>query len=305
MLTDDIAAYLKELGINRAWKTVSAYQCGLNLYVKLYPELTAENIVGFASWLSQNYAHRTMSLYLSAVSCLARWMARKKRLNAEAYMEIDSELKFVRGGRKPVDLPKVPIEGDVQKVVGAALSAFNGKDTKRKQLIELRNLALIHTLRSTGCRVSEVVGLHRNDLRTEDRAALVTGKGSKQRLVYFDDTAWSAVTSYLSARDATGVGGLPNEIVFCRYDREATGRILAITTNVVRYVLNQLEKDGQTAEHLWPHRFRHRYGMRVLAQTHDLAATQDLMGHADPKTTRVYAKLDDEYRQAAFNSVSL
>ena len=43
-----------------------------------------------------------------------------------------------------------------------------------------------------------------------------------------------------------------------------------------------------------PHYFRHAFAIRVLAENHDLAITQDLLGHEDPKSTRVYAKIESE-----------
>lgn len=304
MLKDDIQQFLSELAISKSPETVSSYQCGLVSYVKLYGEFTVENVMGFASWLHQNRTRATLHLYLTAIARFAKWLKKTKRLSVEDYADLIERLEDVRGGRVKQALPKVPKEVDVIAIVGAAQNAFDPGDTDRKRLMELRNIAIIHTLRATGCRVSEVANLRRDALRESEKAATVTGKGSKQRTIFFDDTAWSAVVTYLTARDAVNENVGAGEPVFCRYDRLATGRVLAISANVIRNVINKLEK-GHTLEHLWPHRFRHRFGTRVLQQTHDLAATQDLMGHTNPATSRIYAKLDDEYRQKAHQSVSL
>jgi site-specific recombinase XerD len=124
---------------------------------------------------------------------------------------------------------------------------------------------------------------------------MVTGKGRKQRLVYFDDKAWGAVNHYLKVR-ADGAAGrsLASLPLFARHDRGAGSRVLPISTNTVRSAITQLGQMAGLDEAITPHLLRHRFATRVLSATHDLAATQDLLGHAAPTTTRIYAKLTDE-----------
>jgi site-specific recombinase XerD len=59
-------------------------------------------------------------------------------------------------------------------------------------------------------------------------------------------------------------------------------------------VINGLCQAAGLDETITPHLLRHRFATGVLAATHDLAATQDLLGHSSPTTTRIYAKLTDE-----------
>ena len=74
---------------------------------------------------------------------------------------------------------------------------------------------------------------------------------------------------------------------------------MPISTNTARTVLNALCQSAGLDESITPHLLRHRFATRVLGATHDLAATQDLLGHASPTTTRIYAKLTDGAREEA------
>ena len=162
-------------------------------------------------------------------------------------------------------------------------------------LRRLRNIALLETLRSTGARVGEVVALRRADLTYERQAAVVTGKGGKQRLIYFDDSAWGALGHYLQVRqDGASGRALASLPLFARHDLGAGSKVLPISTNTVRSVVNEFCQAAGLDEPVTPHLFRHRFATGVLSATHDLAATQDLLGHSSPTTTRIYARLTEE-----------
>ena len=192
--------------------------------------------------------------------------------------------------------------------------ACNPARMRTSELIRLRNIAMLETLRCSGMRVSELVSLKRGDLVREGQHAVVTGKGDKQRYVYFDDSAWAAIQTYLRARGDGGrtagrsLGALP---LFARHDKGAGRNVLGLTTNAVRHVLevmiglaNAAADDTLEQDHaITPHSFRHWFATRVLATTGDLAATQDLLGHASPATTRVYARVSAERLRAAHASV--
>ena len=94
--------------------------------------------------------------------------------------------------------------------------------------------------------------------------------------------------------DGAGGRSLSALPIFSRHDQGAGAEILPITTNTARAVLNDLCQVAGLDESITPHLLRHRFATGVLAATHDLAATQDLLGHASPTTTRIYARLTDE-----------
>src|SRR5207245_3460477 len=86
-----------------------------------------------------------------------------------------------------------------------------------------------------------------------------------------------------------GSGALP---VFARHDRAARGRLSALSTDAVRDVIWRLAvAAGSRDAGLTPHRFRAWFATHLVAETGDLAAVQDLLGHESADTTRVYTRV--------------
>ena len=311
-----VEAFRRDLGIRRSVHTVEAYTTALRHFevycsesyqpVEEMPvsELTPDTALSFVRWLQENnpVAASTLSNYLTAVSRFFRWLMLEGKAGFDAadYARLQERLTDVRGRLPPRPLPRVPTEDAVQSLVQAAYSVPlpdepNTPRGRRAMLRRLRNIALVEALRSSGARVGEVVALTRGDLNYERRGAVVTGKGQKQRLIFFDEKAWGALTHYLQARqDGSSGRSLSPLPLFARHDRGAGSRVLPVSTNSVRSVLNELCRLADLDESITPHLFRHRFATGVLSATHDLAATQDLLGHASPETTRIYTRLTEE-----------
>jgi site-specific recombinase XerD len=85
------------------------------------------------------------------------------------------------------------------------------------------------------------------------------------------------------------VASLP---LFVRHDSRALNRPLPLTTQSIRDVVWALAKRAGADElGLTPHRFRAWFATHMVAETGDLAATQDLLGHESADTTRIYTKV--------------
>ena len=142
-------------------------------------------------------------------------------------------------------------------MIAAARKVPPGK-TVNQERIRLRNIAILETLQGSGVRVSELVSLRRGDLDRENRRAVVTGKGDKQRLIFVTDEAWTAIWDYLGARgDGAPVRGAGSAPLFARHDRGAGGEVLALTTKSVREVVWTLAQAARLdVLGITPHRFR-------------------------------------------------
>jgi len=315
-VSEAIEAFRRDLAIRRSPHTVEAYTTALR-HLEAYcaesgrpagqmpvTDVDPDMALSYVRWLQKKnpVGPTTLDNYLSAISRFFRWLMLEERagFSAADFARLQERLSDVRGRRPPRPLPHVPAEDAVQALLQAAYAMPLPKDAnsfegRQAVLRRLRNIALLEVLRSTGARVGEVVTLRRADLDYERKAAIVTGKGRKQRLVFLDDKAWGVLTFYLRTRQdgASGraLAGLP---LFARHDRGAGSKILPITTNTVRAAIEELCHAAGIEEAITPHKFRHRFATGVLSATHDLAATQDLLGHSSPTTTRIYARLTDE-----------
>jgi len=310
-----IERFLADLEVGRAPATVATYRSVLRRFAEYLDEcqprpttvadLSAEHPIGFTRWISDHgrAPRSTVQLYATAVTRLYAFLVREE-LRADLPIErIQLRLTQLRGKRTK-RLPKVPTDELVERILAAA-RAVPPAGSPAGELIRLRNVALVETLRGSGMRVSEIVSLRRGDLEREQRRAVVTGKGSKQRLVFFTDAAWRAIWTYLDARgDGAAARGLANLPVFARHDRAAGRRPLPLTTQSVRKVVWELARSCEAGEAgITPHRFRAWFATHLVAETGDLAAVQDLLGHESADTTRVYTKvaaqrLADVHRRA-------
>lgn len=316
-----IDAFRADLSIRRSPHTVEAYTTALRHFESFcaekhqatdrmpVTEINPDMALAFVRWLQDHnpVSAATLDNYLTALTRFYRWLLLEDRASFSVadYARLQERLSDVRGRRSPRPLPHVPAEDTVQALVQAAYMVPVPQDAdtpkgRRATLRRLRNIALLEVLRSTGARVGEVVRLRRGDLDYQRQAAVVTGKGKKQRVVFFDDKAWSTLTFYLQSRgDGASGRSLASLPLFARHDRGAGSRVLPISTNTVRKAIKEMCQAAGVDESITPHLLRHRFATRVLTATHDLAATQDLLGHASPTTTRIYARLTDEDTEEA------
>jgi integrase/recombinase XerC len=269
--------------------------------------LTTEHPVEFLRWLIKANAltpKSTLATYTTAVTRFYAFLVREDIRPDLPLARMQLRLTALKG-KKPKPLPRVPTDSVVEAIVRAARAVPGTPTDPAHERIRLRNIALVEALRGSGMRVSEAVGLRRGDLDREHHAARVLGKGSKERIVLFSDAAWHAMESYLAVRldggSGRGLAGLP---VFARHDRGAGTRVAPLSTKAVRQIVSDLarraEVDGMA---ITPHRFRAWFATHLVAETGDLAAAQDLLGHESANTTRIYTKvantqLRDVHRRA-------
>jgi site-specific recombinase XerD len=311
----------------RSLHTARTYRTGLSHFVVYLSErgissearpalLTRAVALDFIPWLAQQrfaadsasaeqpLSMRSRQLYVRAVSGLYRQLALEGTipLSYGDYAALNVEMNKQTSFRPPPIEKRLPPDEVIQAILDAvrqtprALGRSDLDDAQRQRLdlIWLRDQAIVWGLHSTGMRVGELARLRRGDLDHADQGAWVHGKGGRTRFVRFSGQAWRTLMAYLDARRDLTVGGPPaDKPLFCRHDRAAGDqRRLPLTTYSVERIITQLAKDSGVLErfNLTPHSFRHYFATRFLGHTGDLALTQDVLGHADPGTTRIYAK---------------
>jgi len=179
--------------------------------------------------------------------------------------------ELIRAPRIPRKLPSVIN----QEQVSAILSAPD-----RSTLLGLRDAAMLELLYATGLRVSELVGLRRD--QWHDGWVVVTGKGGKDRLVPYGDQAGDTVAAYMSQRDDSLVP------MFLTSRRDSMSR---------QNFWMRLKKYTQIAGvkgKVSPHTLRHAFATHLLIHGADLRAVQAMFGHADISTTEIYTHVARE-----------
>lgn len=185
-------------------------------------------------------------------------------------------------------IPKNPTARiDKLKTDSIVKKPFTGEEIEklRKEFsAQPREKAILELLLSTGCRIGEIVGINRKDIK--DNKIIVTGKGKKQRTVFLNAPAQFAIAEYLSTRtdndDALFVGRAQNSDA--KIKRLEKGRIEQIFRESGRRI---------GIEKCHPHRFRHTMATSALRHGMPIDQVSKMLGHSQLTTTQIYAKSEE------------
>jgi len=156
-----------------------------------------------------------------------------------------------------------------------------GLELLRDACVEVRDLALIDLLASTGVRVGELVGLNKEDINFHERECVVFGKGGTERVVYFDARAKIHLLNYLESRNDD------NPALFVSlsmpFDRLLVGGVETRVREIGK------KADVQRAH---PHKFRRTLATRAIDKGMPIEQVQHLLGHVKIDTTMHYAMIN-------------
>ena len=165
-------------------------------------------------------------------------------------------------------------------------------DKKHPAWIPYRDAAILELFYACGIRLSELVGLNADALRSGDDCVRVLGKGRKVRLVPVGDYAREAVEKYRA------MAGVPDNgpLFISRLGRRMTGRS-------VQLMLDKYLRLSDIPFHISPHKLRHTFATHLLDAGADLRAVQELLGHSSLSTTQIYThvtktRMREVYRSA-------
>ena len=147
----------------------------------------------------------------------------------------------------------------------------------------IRDLAIIDILSSTGMRVGELVKLNRVDVDFNNRECVVLGKGSKERVVYFDARTKLHLQNYLNSRKDE------NPALFVSL-LEPHNRLEIAGIEIM------LRKLGRSLEinKVHPHKFRRTLATKAIDKGMPIEQVQKLLGHSKIDTTMEYAIVDQQ-----------
>ena len=209
---------------------------------------------------------------------------------------IDNPFGLLKGPRGEKTLPKTLSVEDVKRFLDGPQKAF--KSGRIGEYACLRDSAVFEALYSTGCRISEMISVEWGDIDFRRGTLIVTGKGSKDRLVILGGPALTALKRLHE---------------FVRLTRpELSGDACAVFLSdrmekisarfVERRMKNYLADAGLPLD-LSPHKLRHSFATHLLDAGADLRSVQEMLGHASMSTTQIYThvsveRLKDEYAKS-------
>lgn len=146
---------------------------------------------------------------------------------------------------------------------------------------QIRDLTLIEILSSTGIRVGELVKINRKDVDFHERSCIVTGKGNKQREVYFDARTKIHLKEYLDTRNDD------NAALFVSLSKPNQ----RLSIGGVESILRKLGQKTQISK-VHPHKFRRTLATMAIDKGMPIEQVQKLLGHVKIDTTLHYAMVN-------------
>ena len=263
---------------NASPHTIKAYRSDLAEFVLFVgpEELHAMDHLLIRAFLGQLYERglgkASVARSLSSIRSLFKWMGREHMIESNPAL-------LVAAPKLPKKLPRVPTMEEMNSVLDARMpedAAFAERD---RLIMEL--------LYGCGIRNSELTGINAEDLHLRQGVMLVRGKGKKERLVPFGDSAQIALREYLPHR----------ALALERHKRTGESALLInlrgsrLTSRSVGRIVKAIAVAGGLPSEVHPHTLRHAFGTHMLEEGADLRAIQELLGHERLSTTQRYTQL--------------
>ncbi|MFA5199733.1 MAG: tyrosine recombinase XerC [Candidatus Omnitrophota bacterium] len=279
-----IAKFVRYMEIEKNYSphTITNYKIDLSGFNKFAAGCQLEHIdylllrKYLAVLKEKNFGNRTVGRKLSALRSFFRFLTR------EGYIKINPIL-MLSSPKLEKHLPSYMSEEEVYKLIESAF-AKNEKD-----LLGLRDRAILEAFYSSGLRISELAGLNLDDIDFISGIIKVRGKGKKERIVPIGETALVAIKKYLDKRKKQ------TDATFLNNNNRR------ITTRGVRYVLARYLKTAGIKPGVSAHTFRHSFATHLLNRGADLRTVQELLGHANLSTTQIYTHLTTEKIKSVYD----
>lgn len=281
-LTDEFLIYLESVR-TLSENSITAYRNDLNhLMEVLGPDAPVENIsledlrftVGKLS--DKKRANTSINRYIAAVRTFFAYCRKF------GYISINPALEL-RTVKVPKHMPRFLTGPEIDKL--CQLPETN------ELLWETRDKALFEMMYSSGCRVSEICSLRIDMLENGNSSAIITGKGKKDRRVYFENDAREALALYLADRkDRFSKENVKDDSGFVFVNQKGG----SLTTGGVRYILSKYSGAQGLNHHVSPHALRHTFATSILSNGADVRVVQELLGHASISTTQRYTHITTE-----------
>lgn len=286
-LKTDFLEYL-EIEQNRSQKTIENYDHYLTRLIDFagdidIKDIDSELVRKWRLWLnrlgtntSDELQKSTQNYHLIALRSFLKYCA-KRDIPALA----PDKIELAKAQRKQVTFLNPEELGRLFSM--PKLDSING----------LRDRAILELLFSSGLRVSELVGLNRDDINLKRKEFMVRGKGQKDRPIFISDAAALWLTSYLEKRQDN------SKPLFIRYSGSKqvnlSGNYYRLTARSVQRLIGRYSLLAGITKRVSPHTLRHSFATDLLMNGADLRSVQALLGHSNIATTQIYTHITDPH----------
>lgn len=284
-----ILNFLEELTYEKKYSnyTVSNYNKDLNIFleylndndIKNYNDVEYQDIRLFINYLYDlNYCNKTISRIISALRSFFKYLKVHNIIK-------ENPMLLITNPKLDKRLPKYLSYEDTEKL----LNVFDDSP------IGIRDSLILEMLYSTGIRVGEIVKIKLNDVSISDMSIKVTGKGNKERIVYFGNRCLDLLNKYLdNSYNILNINNLDYLFI------SNTGK--CISDRTIRSIVDNASVLAGISIKISPHVLRHTFATHMLMDGANLRSVQELLGHENLSTTQVYTHLTNEKIRSVYLS---
>lgn len=264
---------------NLSVNTENSYYNDLKMYLLYLTEhkittinkITTKNIIDYMEYLKITQEKTTSIAHkLTAIKNFHKYLLKIGKINKDVAEPV-SRPKLKKS------LPDVLSAEEVDKLL----------NIETKTVFDYRNKAMLELLYGTGLRISEMLNLTFHDIDIENCVLRCTGKGRKERIVPIGEYIIDSLNEYLEFRDKLSKGRKCEYIFLSSYGRKMTRQ------GFFKFLKNELAIKNINKD-VSPHTLRHSFATHMLEHGANLRVIQELLGHSDISTTRVYTHISNK-----------
>lgn len=284
----DINAFIKYLKNEKRYpeNTINSYQRDLDNYYSYitskkinYISINKDQIREYLKYLDElKLSKNSISRILSTLRHFYNYLITLNKIKSNNF-------KLIKNPKKDKKLPNFLQPNELQTI-------FDTLEVETP--LDIRNRLIIELLYATGLRVSELTSINLNDINIEDKEIKITGKGNKERIVYFGEYALKYLKMYLEeARPVLASRKSPNNL-FLNKDGGN------LSTRSIENVVNKVVDEAAIKHKISPHVLRHTFATDMLNNGADLKSVQELLGHSSLSTTQIYTHITNERLRSVY-----
>lgn len=268
---DLLGCYFDALRVSgRSAKTIDQYNYVISRLIKhCGVPIRRINVYHIRDWFAKEKARGisdgTLESNREVFTAFFNWLQRESLIDKNPTVNLGV---IKRRKKKKLTLSDV----DIEKLLTACAETTN----------PLRDKAIVEFLMTSGCRISEMTNLNRDDVDLTRLEVVVTGKGDKERRVYLSPVAGMVLKEYLDARTDDN----PALFIGLRKERFQPGG--------VRIMLLRIAKAAGIEQRVHPHKFRRTLATNLKRRGMQVEEIAAILGHDKLETTMEYVMLNDD-----------
>lgn len=282
--------YIKLQSINNKKKTLDDIETITDIDSKFLNKIDINDLYEYMTYLKDKCNDSAVTRARKVASLRGFF----KYLHVKARVIDDNPAKELESPKLGKRLPKfLTLEQSTSLLDGVKNAPLTGKQHDNR----LRDYAIITLFLNCGMRLAELVGIDITHIKFDEALLTVIGKGNKERTIYLNKAALSAIKEYLEVRPTDGV--IDKNALFLSERKTRISR-----RTVQNLIKNYLRNICGLSEHYSTHKLRHTAATLMYQYGDvDIRALQEILGHESIATTEIYTHVDNsQIREAVENN---